>query len=55
MDALDGKVAVITGGAGAIGLATGLLGEPGVKVVLADVNEAFIAEAAKTFKEACLK
>ena len=39
MDDLDGKVAVVTGGASGIGAAVGkLLGEQGMHVVLADVN-----------------
>jgi len=46
---LDGKVAVITGGAGSIGLAYGrALGEAGAKVVLADVDEGAAAKAAAT-------
>jgi NAD(P)-dependent dehydrogenase (short-subunit alcohol dehydrogenase family) len=40
MKDLAGKVAVVTGGGGGIGAATGrLLGEQGMRVVLADVNE----------------
>jgi NAD(P)-dependent dehydrogenase (short-subunit alcohol dehydrogenase family) len=44
---LDGKVAVITGGAGSIGMTYGrALGEAGAKVVLADVDAAAAAQAA---------
>ncbi|MDA8044737.1 MAG: hypothetical protein M0Z30_05795 [Actinomycetota bacterium] len=51
MHAFEGKVAVITGGGGGIGRATGcLLARRGAKVVLADVarsvsNEAFFGGA----------
>jgi NAD(P)-dependent dehydrogenase (short-subunit alcohol dehydrogenase family) len=48
---LDGKVAVITGAAGGIGLATvRALGREGMKVVMADLDEARLREAA----DACL-
>jgi NAD(P)-dependent dehydrogenase (short-subunit alcohol dehydrogenase family) len=51
MKDLDGKVAVITGAAGGIGLATvRALGREGVKVVMADLDEARLREAA----DACL-
>ena len=44
---LTGKVAVITGGAGSIGMAYGrALGEAGAKVVLADVDAAAATQAA---------
>ena len=44
---LSGKVAVITGGAGSIGIAYGrALGEAGASVVLADVDEGAATTAA---------
>jgi len=44
---LDGKVAVITGGAGSIGVAYGrALSEAGASVVLADVDESAASDAA---------
>ncbi len=55
MDTLQGKIAVITGGAGGIGLATGrLLGQQGMNVVLVDVNESRLAEAAELCREESL-
>jgi len=46
---LAGKVAVLTGAGGGIGLATGrLLARRGMKVVLADVNEGRLAAAAES-------
>ena len=48
---LSGKVAVITGGAGSIGMAYGrALGEAGASVVLADVDEGAATKAADTLK-----
>jgi NAD(P)-dependent dehydrogenase (short-subunit alcohol dehydrogenase family) len=48
MQDLDGRVAVITGAASGIGLATvRALGREGMRVVMADVNEASLKEAAK--------
>ena len=48
---LSGKVAVITGGAGSIGMAYGrALGEAGASVVLADVDEGAAAKAADAVK-----
>ena len=48
---LSGKVAVITGGAGSIGLAYGrALGEAGASVVLADVDEGAATKAADAVK-----
>jgi NAD(P)-dependent dehydrogenase (short-subunit alcohol dehydrogenase family) len=48
---LTGKVAVITGGAGSIGLAYGrALGEAGASVVLADVDEGAATKAAEAVK-----
>ncbi len=45
---LDGKVAVISGGASGIGFATGkLLAEYGAKVALLDVNKELGNKAAK--------
>ena len=47
MQDLDGKVAVITGAASGIGLATArALGREGARVVMADVNEASLEDAA---------
>jgi len=47
MKDLDGKVAVITGAAGGIGLATArAFGREGVKVVMVDLDEARLREAA---------
>ncbi|MGW3291393.1 SDR family NAD(P)-dependent oxidoreductase [Streptomyces sp. NPDC001002] len=46
---LDGKVAVVTGGAGAIGQVYGrALAEAGAAVVLADLNGEGAEQAAKT-------
>jgi NAD(P)-dependent dehydrogenase (short-subunit alcohol dehydrogenase family) len=48
---LSGKVAVITGGAGSIGMAYGrALGESGASVVLADVDEGAATKAADALK-----
>ena len=48
---LSGKVAVITGGAGSIGMAYGrALGESGASVVLADVDEGAASKAADALK-----
>ena len=48
---LSGKVAVITGGAGSIGMAYGrALGEAGASVVLADVDEGAATKAADALK-----
>ncbi|WP_410612260.1 SDR family NAD(P)-dependent oxidoreductase [Amycolatopsis sp. lyj-109] len=45
MSALEGKVAIVTGGAGGIGAATvAALAEAGARVVVADVAEAAVAE-----------
>jgi NAD(P)-dependent dehydrogenase (short-subunit alcohol dehydrogenase family) len=50
MKDLAGKVAVITGGAGGIGNATGgLLAARGMKVVLADIEQAALESAVDEF------
>lgn len=49
----ENKVALITGGAGGIGLATAKrLASEGARIVLADLNEQGLAQAAKDVKEA---
>jgi NAD(P)-dependent dehydrogenase (short-subunit alcohol dehydrogenase family) len=53
MKDLNGKTAVITGGATGIGLALALeLTKEGVKVVLASTNKERLEEAAQTIKDA---
>jgi NAD(P)-dependent dehydrogenase (short-subunit alcohol dehydrogenase family) len=55
MNDLEGKVAVITGGAGGIGRATGaLMAEQGMKVVLADIEQAALDVAVKELRERSL-
>ncbi len=50
--ALEGKVAIVTGAATGIGLATAtVLAEQGATVVLADINEAGVANAAAALTE----
>jgi 3-oxoacyl-[acyl-carrier protein] reductase len=52
---LDGRVAVITGGASGIGRETARhLVKEGARVVLGDLNEAMLAEAAAELGDACL-
>lgn len=52
MEELAGKVAVITGGGGGIGLATGrILAGEGMRVVLADVNEDRLDAAVKSCRD----
>lgn len=53
MDQLTGKVAVVTGGASGIGRAvSGRLAEAGMRVVLADIEEAALDRTAADFAEA---
>jgi NAD(P)-dependent dehydrogenase (short-subunit alcohol dehydrogenase family) len=53
MTDLAGKVAIVTGGAGGIGLATARhLAACGARVAVADINEAGAAEAARTIQAA---
>lgn len=53
MDDLTGKVAVITGGASGIGLATArVLAQEGMKLVLADIEDGPLAKAVEEFKAA---
>lgn len=52
MGALDGKVALVTGGAGAIGLATARrFGRDGATVVIADLDPARLDAALATFED----
>lgn len=56
MSALEGKVAVVTGGAGGIGAATvASLAEAGARVVVADVSEKAIAEVVESLTSHGLK
>jgi NAD(P)-dependent dehydrogenase (short-subunit alcohol dehydrogenase family) len=56
MEDFRGKVAVVTGGGSGIGRATGrLLAEQGMKVVLADVNQARLDEAVAEDRDASLE
>lgn len=56
MQDLEGKVAVITGGASGIGLATArVLARSGVKLVLADIEESALAAAVKALAAAGAK
>lgn len=51
---LNGKVAIVTGAASGIGFATAeMLVKEGAKVVMADVNEALLSEAAKKIGGDC--
>jgi len=51
MKRFEGRVAVITGGASGLGRALGeRFGAEGVKVVLADIDEAMLAETAETLR-----
>ena len=53
MAALEGGVAVVTGGASGIGRAMALrFGDAGMRLALADVNEAGLAESLKLVREA---
>lgn len=53
MDTVQGKGAVITGGASGIGFATAsMLGEQGARVVLADVEPTALDAAVRTLREA---
>ena len=52
MKRLDGKVAIITGGAGGIGAATGqLFCEEGARVALVDVEGSPLSEVAATLRQ----
>jgi meso-butanediol dehydrogenase/(S,S)-butanediol dehydrogenase/diacetyl reductase len=53
MTTLDGKVAIVTGGASGIGLATAkLFGKLGARVVIADLDEHRVSSAAEQAKQA---
>src|SRR4051794_26062994 len=53
MTSLDGKVAIVTGGASGIGLATAkLFGKLGARVVIADLDDQRVSSAAEQAKQA---